>query len=153
MEQNAHRKWRAGGGRAGVNRRRKELSKRSSERVTQEQGRRFSGYMLQGAGTPNDLRGTPLVSFADKGHITLELGPRGHSRKRPANASADAAPRKLSIKQSMIDAGAMPNRWNRWRVEKVLEVRRVRGGTRANPAARLEMRLRWVGHDPNSGLP
>lgn len=153
MEQNAHRKWRAGGGRVGVNRRRQELAKRSSERMTQEQGRRFTGYMSQGAGPSSDLRGTPLVSLAGEEHITLVLGQRRHSRKRPARASEDNAPRKLSIKQSMIDAGAMPDRWNRWKVEKVLEVRRVRGGTRANPAARLEMRLRWVGHDPNSGLP
>jgi hypothetical protein len=153
MEQNAHRKWRAGGCRAGVCRRRKELLKRSIDRAAQEQGRRFSGYMQQGMGTPIGLRGLPLAMSTGDGQITFVIGPRRYSRKRPASGVAAAAPRKRSTRQSMIDAGAMPDRWNRWKVEKVLEVRRVRGGTRANPAARLEMRLRWVGHDPNSGLP
>ena len=153
MEQNAHKKWRAGGCRAGVCRRRKELLKRSIDRAAQEQGRRFSGYMQQGMGTPIGLRGLPLAMSTGDGQITFVIGPRRYSRKRPASGVAAAAPRKRSTRQSMIDAGAMPDRWNRWKVEKVLEVRRVRGGTRANPAARLEMRLRWVGHDPNSGLP
>ena len=52
-----------------------------------------------------------------------------------------------------FESGAAADRWDKWVVDRVLEVHRPREGTRAGAVTgQLRFRLRWQGKDPATGL-
>ena len=154
LEQEAHKKWRAGGCWKGEKLRVAARATRRERRRVAEQGRSFASYMGQAPGSMLGLRGTALrpIEKDERVEITIHQRVRHRARTKAAGSKA-VAPRAGSIQRRMFDAGQMPDRWGRWPVDKVLEVRRIRGSTRTNARVRREMRVRWRGVNPNTGLP
>ena len=156
MEQAAARKWLAGGGWKGECRRRaaeqRARKKQAASRVQQQlvrQGAKFRVYMSGGAAEGVGFSGAPLEG-SEGGRVFLTIAPR--QVKRKARAPTQERPR--SAARTAFESGATADRWNKWVVDRVLEVHRVRQGTRAGAAAgQLRFRVRWQGKNPASGLP
>jgi hypothetical protein len=71
--------------------------------------------------------------------------------KRKARPSQQARPPTAA--RVAFEAGTAADRWDKWVVDRVLEVHRPREGTRAGAVAgQLRVRLRWQGKDPATGL-
>ena len=142
--------WIKGGGRRGEDRRRKaraDASKRIQLAAAQHVIRTFLGQ--KPSAQTVGLSGRPLEDVGSRFAITI--APRGRRRRRSrgwgaAHATAAGAGRKGSLFQQ----GLAPNKFFKWRVERVLEVRRA---TDDNGRQSLEARLRWAGHDPITKLP
>ena len=77
--------------------------------------------------------------------MLLEIGSRG---KRRAGGRA-----RHSVARRRFEAGAGPDRWGKWKAERVTEVRRLRVSGRLGGRGREQARLRWFGRDPGTGLP
>ena len=79
----------------------------------------------------------------------LYIGSRasGQRRKRAPKA------RRSNVGARLFELGVAPDRWGRWKVETVMEVRRTRSGDRGRAARGLEVRVRWAGLNPATGLP
>jgi hypothetical protein len=88
-----------------------------------------------------------VEAVAQRFELTIEPRARGQRRKRTAAQST------RSVRAKLFDIGAAPDRWGRWKVEEILEVRRTRSGTRGREARGLEMHVRWAGCNPATGLP
>ena len=81
----------------------------------------------------------------------IEIAPR--KRKGAASNRAQALrASKRSTTTRLFEMGAGPDRWGRWKVDHIKEVRRVRGGTRHRGNDRLQARVRWYGTNPNTGM-
>ena len=149
VERRAAGAWLAGGGRKGELRRRKEREERRAKRVIAEQARRFDAYMRQDGGPVAGLSGRPVVA-GEEVFIEISRAVRSGAKRR---READEPLRRRSVGRRMYEMGAAPDRWRRWRVDKIAEVRWRRGGTRGRARGVMEVRLRWAGLDPNNGLP
>ena len=91
------------------------------------------------------LSGEALASVGRP--LLLEIGARGRKRKQHADGSLGAAvPRGA---QGRLQAAG--DVW--WVVDRVVEVRRRGGRTRAQAQAVEEARIRWRGRNPQTGLP
>ena len=77
----------------------------------------------------------------------LVIAPRRRGRKRAGSQPTALPPRSRRLAGAVADG---PDKWNRWPVERVLEVRRTR--TAAGKAV-LEARIRWEGLNPLTLLP
>jgi hypothetical protein len=66
----------------------------------------------------------------------IEIAPR---KRKGAASNRTQAPRasKRSATTRLFEMGAGPDRWGRWKVDHIKEVRRVRGGTRHRGKDRL----------------
>ena len=103
-------------------------------------------YLQQGvAMTTTGVSGRPVAGIVD--YVYLEIGDRA-TKKRKVHRSQ---PRISEARRAFLD-GHAPDRWGRWRVDRVMEVRRPRSGDRGRNGRGLEARIRWHGQDPNTGM-
>lgn len=146
-ERRAAGAWLAGGSWRGELRRRRVQEERRAKRVIAAQAARFVAYMRQTDGQVMGLSGRPVVAGEE---VFIEIGraARGRAKRRRA---ADEPQR--SIGRRLYEMGAAPDRWGRWKVDKIAEVRWRRGGMRGRERKVMEVRLRWAGLDPGTGLP
>jgi len=144
----ANRVWLAAGGWKRERARRKEeaqaVARRAEAREQQRTarlGEMFMAYMAQGSGAAGaGISGDRLGERGGE-KIILEIS----ARKRTRQQSGRRATRPKAQSTSKFERGEEPNGRNMWRVERVMEVRRVEGRTRARGAARLQVKIRWVG--------
>lgn len=147
-EQEASRRWKESGGRAGEMERRR-LAAASAVRVeVLRRGVRMKRYFSQVGGEQAvGLSGGALT--AGSGIMqSADPAPGGGAgrRRRARRGGAGAAP------GGPVEAS--PDRFGRWPVERVLEVRLATGATRATASVRhVEARVRWAGVDRDTGLP
>ena len=154
-EQRAQARWEAGGGMRGERKRRALAAKALAQKRLLAAQREMAKYVRQGDGrAAYGLSGQRLSDVGEQVHVEIE--PRGRTRrqrKRPA-ASTRAAARKAQ--RTGFDDGSAPNAHGKWKVDRVLEVRRVVAGDTAGGSRKLEARLRWHGGPktgPAAGLP
>ena len=149
VERRAAKAWLAGGSWKGEKIRRREREERRAKRLIAEQARRFVTFMRQGGGQAVGLSGRP-VEAGEEVFIEISKAARGRVRRR----RMDGGPAQMRRTGSRPnEEGAAPDRWGRWRVDKIVEVRWRRGGTRGRECRVMEVRLRWAGLDPHSDLP
>ena len=105
--------------------------------------------MSGGAAEGMRFSGAPL-EVGEGGRVFLFIEPR--QAKRKARSSPQARPR--SAARVAFESRATADRWNKWVVDRVLEVHRMREGTRVGAVAgQLRFRVRWQGKNPATGLP
>ena len=153
QEATAAARWDAGGGWRGEVRRRAEWRRRvtaiRAATAAEELARSAKGmrrYLQQGAGAPVGVSGRPIAAVGAR--YDFEFEPRKRCRH-----TASRTTKQRGHRQSEVELGAAADGRGRWRVERVLEVRRPRGSARSQHARELEARLRWVGNDPSTGAP
>ena len=149
VERRAAGAWMAGGSWKGELRRRKVRKERQAKRVIAEQARRFVAYMRQSGGLVTGMSGRPLEK-EEEVFVEISGARQGKAKRR---RTANEPTRKQSIGRRLYEMGAAPDRWGRWRVHKIAEVRWRRGGTRGRERRVMEVRLRWCGLHPSTGLP
>ena len=148
MERRAHRCWEAGGGWRGEKRRRRAKSEAKMARRAAEQSRRFKRHLNQGDGPVSGLSGSVLEDVGE--HILVEIEPRQSQRAKRATTVQSAR----GLERRLFESGRGFDKWDRWRVERVAEVRKRRSSGRlGTEQGVLEARLRWVGRHPSTGLP
>ena len=154
LEQTAHARWELGGRWRGELRRRCARAKRAramrnthKEAETSRAAAGMRRYLGSFGGAPVGVSGKPLSPIS--GPISWEVATR---RKRGRAAHTSGRPAESAARRRFL-SGSAPDRWDKWRVDKVMEVRRPRSGTRGRGARGVEARIRWVGRDPVSGLP
>ena len=142
-------RYEAGGRRGGVLRRRREARKRQRDRVTAARQREEEAMAR---GMKRYLEQQGLATVGVSGRVLEAVGDRWvmevARRKKARVAQVGARPRKMSAARRAFEEGWAPDRWNRWKVERVLEVRRLARGGRG-----LEGRIRWAGKRLDTGLP
>ena len=152
-EQAASRKWLQGGGWKGAQQlaqskrdktRQEELMR--EQQLTRRQGAQFQTYMQQaGAGT-RGLSGREQSDTAGDS-VFLHIQPR--PRKGRRRTDGDRTTSCSAVRRRFLQ-GQGEDRWGRERVDRALEVRRLRGSARLG-SGRLQVRLRWVGVNPRTG--
>ena len=152
QEQRAARKWSWSGGWRGEYTRRREGRGLEKIRAAAVQRRKWQRYRTHAMGPMTrdgvgpapvaGLSGEPLADVGERIVLTIEA--RGRKRRR-AQTGLGA---RLSNRQR-FERGEQPDRWGRWAVDRVLEVRRLRQGG----VHHLEARVRWRGLDPLTCLP
>ena len=149
-EQRAHARWQAGGGKRGEARRRTEAAKAMAQKRLLAAQREMAAYTKQGAGKARrGLSGQALGDVGERIHV--EISPRGRARRKRKRRAAASQAIPQPVQRTGFDDGSAPNVHNKWKVDRVLEVRRVAGGGR-----KLEARVRWHGcprTGPAAGLP
>ena len=98
------------------------------------------------------MSGAALDDIGARVDVVIAPRSRGRGRKRRRGGGGLGGPGGAATRPSAPTdflRGAAADRHGRWMVERVLEVRRVGDGRRR----RLEMRIRWAGADPATGLP
>ena len=139
--------WQLGGRRTGLRKAHDEVRREDARLEIRAQADRLQKFRQQTPGIgprPRHLRGLSGNTLpAHEEHIHVVIGKRSRGRRQ-----ADST-REPAI-QSAFKAGRVADRWDRYAVERVLEVRRV-----ANQGARrvVEARLRWRGCHPVTGAP
>ena len=120
MERRANKCWEAGGGWRGEKKRRKVKSEAALARRAAEQARRFKRHMSQGEGSVTGLSGGVLGSVGERINIDIEPNRSQRAKRKAAAQSAGSLERRL------FESGRGFDRWDRWRVERVVEVRKRR---------------------------
>jgi len=147
-EARAAKIWNAGGGWKGEKKRREATRAMKLAREVAERARRFKAFMGQ-EGTPiTGLSGAKLGAIGE--HLDLVINIRGGKKSRRTEGGRTRAG---SLRKRMFNMGAGPDRWKRWKVKRLAEVRYKRGGTRNRRQRILEVRVQWRGINPNTGLP
>ena len=145
FEQAASCHWLAGGGWAGELARRKADKVEVARRALLRLGAQFVSFMRQDGTAVRGISGAPVAIGGEEVHLTI--APRRRGRKRSGPQPSTLPPRSRRLAGSVADG---PDRWNRWPVERVLEVRRARAVT---GKVVLEARIRWEGLNPLTLLP
>jgi hypothetical protein len=143
----AAKAWRAGGGWRGEKKRREETAKAEVRRETLRLGARFAAFVRQGRAGRIGMSGAELERVT--GAFELEIEAR--RMERGPRGGGGGGKRKKRV--TLFDVGAAPDRWGRWRVATVMEVRRLRTGARGRMARGTEARIRWAGRNPETGMP
>ena len=149
LEAAAAARWELSGKRAAMLRRRAVAWEEASAARLKAQAAGFKSYMAQGGAAVVGLSGNPLQPTG--GAIYVDVGTRGGGKRR---ATGPQGGRVRAPAESEFRRGAAPNHLSQWRVDRVLEVRRVRDTRQQAAAANaLSIRIRWHGLDTASGLP
>ena len=154
-EQAAWRRWQLGGGAKGERDRARREREARSRRALARLGAAFRAYMRQAGSAQVGMSGAALDEVG--GCIHVEISRRSHRRGRRRGRDADGGgqqgddgPRARRVRAHVdFQRGAAADGSGRWKVDRVLEVRRVGEW----PRRRLEMRVRWAGVDPATHLP
>lgn len=139
--------WRAGGGWEGERKRRAEAAKTRMRRETLRLGARFAAFVRQGKAGRVGMSGVELEQVTG----AFELEVRARATRQGLRGGEEGGKRKKRV--TLFDVGAAPDRWGRWRVDTVMEVRRTRSGARGRTAKGTEARVRWAGRNPETGMP
>ena len=151
VEQLAAARWTLGGGRAGEVKRRRAARLAAERRQLARTAAGFKRYFSQSIGPVSrdgvaarasvGLSGAVLEAGAGGGvHIEIERRVR---RRRPSGRA------RQQQEGPLRDAGPTYDRWERWPVDRVYEVRRCQD----EDARWIEARVRWLGVDRTTGLP
>jgi hypothetical protein len=150
QERSAAHKWRRCGGWRKEEERRRAQARGSTKRKALVSAYRFTNYMHQKGKARIGTSGLALEGVDLTSRLELVIEPR--ARRRQARRAHGTDDRRVRPR-SEFQRGAAPNARNQWAVDAVLEVRRLRSGGRGGRAQRLEMRVRWQGSNPLTGLP
>ena len=145
FEQAAAGHWLAGGGWAGELTRRQEGRVDAARRALLRLGAQFTGFMRQDGVALRGISGAPVAVGGEEVHLVI--APRRRGRKRAGPQPIARPPRSRRLAGAVADG---PDKWSRWPVERVLEVRRARTAT---GKVVLEARIRWEGLNPLTLLP
>ena len=153
-EHAAWSRWQFGGGAKGERMRARKARDERARRALARLGAAFRRYMAQSGGARIGMSGAALDDVGAR--VDVVIGPRARSRGRKrrrgggGHGDGGGGGRVTGTRIfSDFQRGAAADRHGRWKVERVLEVRRVGDGRRR----RLEMRIRWAGADPATDLP
>lgn len=148
-EKCAWARYELGGKRGGVLKRRKEWRKRQLARV---QAARRAEEEAMARGMKRYLEQQGLATVGVSGRVLEAVGERWQveveARRKVRRQRAAPRPRKMSVARRAFEEGWAPDRWDRWKVDRVMEVRRPVGGGKG-----LEGRIRWAGRCLVTGLP
>ena len=154
-EQRAQARWEAGGGMRGERKRRALAAKALAQKRLLATQREMAKYVRQGDGrAAYGLSGQRLSDVGERVHVEIE--PRGRARRQRKRRAASARAVARTAQRTGFDDGSAPNAHGKWKVDRVLEVRRVTAGDTAGGSRKLEARLRWHGGPktgPAAGLP